>query len=613
MARYVVGVSGLYHDAAAAVLRDGEILAAVQEERLSRRKHDPSLPRRSLAAVLDAAGVRPGQIEVLAYYEKPLGSLARVLKTFATVGPRGLRAFPGAMEEALRRKIWVGYDLDRAVRELGFGPPGRIVYAEHHVSHAAAAFYPSPFEDAAVVTLDGVGEWTTTSIGAGHGRRLDLLREIRFPHSLGLVYSAFTAAAGFEVNDGEYKLMGLAPYGRPTYRDRILAEVLDLRDDGSFTVHLDLLDYLAGRRMTNRAFDAVFDGPPRRPGDPITVRECDLARSVQDVAEEVVLRTVRHAHELTGADALVLGGGVALNVVANGRVRREGPYRDVWVQPAAGDAGSALGAALWAWHEVLGEPRTSGVDRMAGALLGPRPLDGLESDPTIEGSSPPTTSAWLAAAGRPHQHLPDPAERHRRVAELLDAGEVVALCTGRLEFGPRALGSRSILADPRDPTMQERINGEVKRREDFRPFAPVVLAERADAWFDLDGPSPYMAFVVPVREAVPAVPPDGNAHDVADLAAVRSQVRSPLPAVTHVDGSARVQTVDEHTQPELHGILSAFEARTGCPVLVNTSFNVRGEPIVASAEDAYRCFVSTGIDHLLLEDCLIDRRAQPET
>jgi carbamoyltransferase len=600
----ILGVSALYHDAAAALIVDGEIVAAAQEERFTRRKNDAAVPSKAMEHCLAIGDVPPDGIDAVAYYEKPLTSFVRVLKTFAAIGPKGFRTFPKAMDEGLRNKLWAGYEIDRALRDLGYEPPRRTVYAEHHMSHASAAFYPSPFESACILTFDGVGEWATSSIGIGRNRRIDLLAEMRFPHSIGLLYSAFTYAAGFRVNSGEYKLMGLAPFGQPTYRDRILDQVIDLREDGSFTVDLAYFDYQAGRRMTNERFDDLFGGPPRTPEAPITQRECDLARSIQDVIEEIVLRMARQAHELTGERHAVLGGGVALNCVANGRLLREGPFDDIWVQPAAGDAGSALGAALWAWHEVEQQPRPSpaGRDAMAGSFLGPPPA----SEPVHD---------WLDAHDRPHEELTDPDVRGERLAEILASGAVVGVCAGRMEFGPRALGNRSILADARSEDMQRRLNLKIKNRESFRPFAPVVLEDQVATWFELDRPSPYMSIVAPVRGASLADAPDAEGAaapgDPVDLAAQLARVRSPIPAVTHVDGSARIQTVDPERHPELHRVLTAFDRLTGCPVLVNTSFNVRGEPIVATVDDAYRCFMTTDMDWLLLDDCLLEKAEQP--
>ncbi|MEI7885876.1 MAG: carbamoyltransferase N-terminal domain-containing protein [Actinomycetes bacterium] len=602
--QFVLGVSALYHDAAAAILCDGKLVAAAQEERFTRIKNDPSLPVHSIQYCLQAAKVPTDAPITVAYYEKPLSSFVRVLKTFSAIGTKGITTFPRAIEESLRGKLWVSYRIDRALKQLGFTPAEQTLFAEHHMSHAAAAFYPSPFESAAVLTFDGVGEWATSSIALGTGRKIDLLQEMRFPSSLGLLYSAFTSACGFGVNSGEYKLMGLAPFGEPRYREQILAELIDLRDDGSFTINLDYFDYLAGRRMTSKKFDQLFDGPARQPEAPITRRECDLARSIQVVLEEVVLRVAHHAHALTGSDHAVLGGGVALNCVANGRLLREGPFSELWVQPAAGDAGSALGCALWAWHEVCGGEREdpAGKDSMLGSLLGPLPAS----------ASPNET---FPALGRPYEQVTDSAKLSTRVAALLADGGILGLCSGRMEFGPRALGNRSILADPRSPSMQRRLNLSIKNRESFRPFAPIVLEERSAEFFELDGPSPYMSFVAPVRGAVPAGPEHAAnpaPTDQMDLSARLDQVDSPLPAVTHVDGTARIQTVGAHSNAKLHSILSAFEQLTGCPVLVNTSFNVRGEPIVATAEDAYRCFMTTEMDFLVIDDCLFNKADQPQ-
>lgn len=593
----VLGISAHYHDAAVALVRDGVVVAAVQEERLSRVKNDPSFPIQALASCLELGSVAPGDLDAVAFYEKPLNSLSRVLRSFVAAGPRGARSFPEAVDRSLRHKLWISYEIEKGLRALGHGRPPRTLFAEHHVSHAAAAFYPSPYESACVLTFDGVGEWATSSIGVGRGRHLDLLEELRFPHSIGLLYAAFTSAAGFAVNSGEYKLMGLAPFGEPVYRDQILGQLIDLRDDGSFTIDLSYFDFLAGRHMTNDRFHELLGGPPRRPDEPITQRHCDLARSIQDVTEEIVLRVARHAHALTGLSQVVLGGGVALNCVANGRLQREGPFDDVWVQPAAGDAGSAVGCALWAYHEVLEQPRVvdGSTDGMHGSLLG-------------QAIDVAATADELTAAGRPFRHLADHDAWATEVAILLAAGEVVALARGPMEFGPRALGARSILADPRDAGMQARINGAVKDRESFRPFAPAVLAERAEDWFDFSGSSPHMGFVAPVLGADCEVALASRADDLQERLAL---VGSPLPAVTHVDGSARLQTVTAASSPDLHAVLVAFERLTGCPVLLNTSFNVRDEPIVASGDDAYRCFMTTGIDQLVLGDCVLAKADQP--
>jgi carbamoyltransferase len=593
----ILGISALYHDAAAALVVDGEVVAAAQQERFSRKKHDPAFPLDAIAYCLAEGGIAPDGLRAVAYYDKPLTTFVRVLKSFVAAGPRSIRTFPRAMTEWSNRKLWTSFEIEKGIRTLGYEMPADLYYAEHHVSHAAAAFYPSPFERAAIVTMDGVGEWATSSIGRGQGRTVELLREQRFPDSLGLLYSAFTYHCGFRVNSGEYKLMGLAPYGEPVYVDRILEELVDLGDDGSMRMDLRYFDYLAGRRMTNQRFDALFDGPPREPESPITQRESDLARSIQEVVERAVIGTARTARSLTGEPNLVLAGGVALNCVANGRLRREGIFDDIWVQPAAGDAGSALGCALWAHHQVLEQPRTPvSPDAMSGTYLGPAfSGDDIARD--------------LEAAERPFVRIADPVERAEHIAGLLADGQVVAVFQGRMEFGPRALGHRSILADARDPEAQRTLNLRVKQREGFRPFAPAVLAEHAGEWFDLDGASPYMTFVAPVAESrwvEPAPVADGSV--ITDVVA---QVRSEIPAVTHIDHSARLQTVDAERAPAFHRILAAFHQLTGCPVLVNTSFNVRGEPIVGTPDDAYRCFATTDIDVLVLEDCILRRSEQP--
>ena len=594
---FVLGIRALYHDSAAAVLRDGQVVAAAQEERFTRKKNDPSFPANAIRWCLEEAGVGPHDLGAVAYYDKPLSTFSRVLRSYVAAGPGGLRTIHAALSEWLNRKLWTSYEIERGLRDLGFELPAPLLFAEHHLSHAAAAFLPSPFERAAVLTIDGVGEWATSTIAKGDGRRVELLEEVRFPHSLGLLYSAFTYHAGFKVNSGEYKLMGLAPYGRPTYEDRIREHLIDISPEGSFRLDMRYFDFLGGRRMTNRRFEELFDGPARDPEAPIGRRECDLAKSIQVVLEDVVLRMVQHAHELTGETDLVMAGGVALNCVANGRIAREGPFERIWIQPAAGDAGSALGAALWAWHDVLGEARTApSPDGMHGALLGPS-FDAEE------------VSDRLRELGRPHLRVEDRDARAREIARLLAEGNVVGMFQGRMEFGPRALGSRSILADPRQPDMQRVLNEKIKQRESFRPFAPAVLAEHAHEWFELDHESPYMLFTAQVsasrRSEQATVAADATIYE--QLGAIRSEI----PAVTHVDGSARVQTVDAERNPEFHRVLRAFHELTGCPVLVNTSFNVRGEPIVHTPDDAYRCFMDTEMDWLVVEDCLLDRTEQP--
>ncbi len=593
---HVLGISALYHDSAAAVLRDGVVVAAAQEERFTRKKHDPAFPVHAIAWCLKEAGVTSDGLSAVAYYDKPLSTFSRVLRTYAAAGPAGLRSVHAAMSEWLNRKLWTPYAIEKGLQDLGYDTPEPILFSDHHLSHAAAAFYPSPFDSAAVLTVDGVGEWATSSIGLGSGSRIELLEELRFPNSLGLLYSAFTYQAGFKVNSGEYKLMGLAPFGEPRFRDEILEHLVDLTPEGSFTLDMRYFDFLAGKKMTNQRFDRVF-GPAREPESAITQRECDLARSIQVVLEEIVLRMARHARGLTGASDLVMAGGVALNCVANARLVEEGPFERIWVQPAAGDAGSALGAALWAWHQIMGNERVvQEHDSMQGALLGPA-------------YDPETISAELTAAGRPHKRIEDPDERAAFVARLLADEQVVGMFQGRMEFGPRALGGRSILADPRSPSMQKVLNEKIKQRESFRPFAPAVMAEHAAEWFELTHESPYMLFTAQVRpDRLEASAPRSPGADIFEqLAGIRSQI----PAVTHVDGSARVQTVDPTRAPAFHRLLSAFHDLTGCPILVNTSFNVRGEPIVHTPDDAYRCFMNTDMDWLVVEDCVLDRADQP--
>lgn len=594
----VLGVSGLYHDAAAALVRDGDVVAAAQEERFTRRKHDPSLPRNAIAYCLHAGSVGPGELDAVVYYEKPLLTFLRILRSRFRTAPRGVGSFQRAIREWSRTKLWVGYELEKLLAELGQPRPERLWYAEHHTSHAASAFYPSPYDAAAVITFDGVGEFATTSIGLGVGHRIRILEEIDFPDSIGLLYSAFTAHCGFRVNDGEYKLMGLAPYGRPRYVEQILGDIVQIRPDGSFHLDQRWFSYLAGNRMVSDRFCERF-GPPRRPDGPLTQHTADLARSVQEVVEELVLSVARHARDLTGQARVCLAGGVALNCVSNARLRQEGPFDEVWIQPAAGDAGGALGAAFHGYHQLLDQPRTADgrTDRMQGSLLGPA----FDDD---------EVAAWLEANGYAHRRLEE-SERARTIAERLAAGRVVAVVQGRMEFGPRALGSRSILADPRDPSIQSTLNVRTKGRESFRPFAPAVLAEEAHHWFDLDVDSPYMLLTAPVAAAHLTAPRDSGPPvcPTDDITAVVHDVRSSIPAVTHVDGSARVQTVDA-SNPALQSILRAFHELTGCPVLVNTSFNVRDEPIVCTPDDAYRCFATAGIDDLVIGAHLLERELQ---
>ena len=596
----ILGLSAFYHDAAAALVVDGRVVAAAQEERFTRVKHDARFPRLAVEYCLAEAGLGAGDLDHVVFYEKPFLKFERLLETYLAVCPRGLRPFLQAMPVWVHEKLRIPEEIRRG---LGGRFDRRCLFVEHHESHAASAFLPSPFQEAAILTLDGVGEWATACRGFGRDNRITLTHELRFPHSLGLLYSAFTHFAGFKVNSGEYKLMGLAPFGRPRFEGLIRERMLDLKEDGSFRLDLSYFDFCAGLTMTSRRFDALFGGPPRRPESPITTRECDLAASIQAVTEDIVLRMARTLHAQTGSPNLCLAGGVALNAVANGRLLREGPFGRIWIQPAAGDAGGALGAALFAWHQLLGHPRRADPgDTQQGSLLGPS-------------WSADEVGRVLAAEGAVFRREPDPAALCDAVARLLAEGKVVGWVQGRMEFGPRALGSRSILGDARDPRMQGIMNLKIKYRESFRPFAPVVLRERAAECFDwrAGDESPYMLLVTPVRGAGTAAGTGGAAGDgtVTDLVARVQAVRSPLPAVTHVDGSARLQTVSAERHPALDRLLRAFEALTGCPVLINTSFNVRGEPIVCGPADAYRCFLATGIDVLVVEDSVLLRGDQP--
>lgn len=589
MARYVLGVSALYHDSAACLLRDGAVVAAAQEERFTRIRHDAALPRNAVNYCLSEAGIRIGDVDHLVFYDKPFLKFERMAETFLAIAPRGLGTFVRTMPSWLREKLWTA---DLLGRELGWH--GRPLFAEHHESHAASAFYPSPFSEAAILTVDGVGEWTTTSYGVGRGRQLELLEEIRFPHSLGLLYSAFTLFCGFKVNSGEYKLMGLAPYGEPRYADLIRKELIDLKDDGSFRLDLDHFEFQFGRRMVGKSFERLFGGPARRPDDPVGPREMDLARSVQVVIEEAMLRLARRAHEKTGLSKLCLAGGVALNCVANGRLLREGPFDAIWIQPAAGDAGGALGAALSVWHGYLKEPRLdpAGRDAMHAALLGPAFETGQ-------------AERALTELGAVYSRVPDD-EVPAIAGSLISGQKVVGFFQGRMEFGPRALGARSILGDARSPEMQSTMNLKIKFRESFRPFAPSVLAEHAAEWFELECESPYMLLVADVRPDH-RIPDDGSAHGLERLKLPRSHI----PAVTHVDGSARVQTVSAVDHPVFHRTIQAFADKTACPLVVNTSFNVRGEPIVCTPEDAYRCFMGTNIDALVVGNLVLHKADQP--
>ncbi|HYT05058.1 MAG TPA: carbamoyltransferase [Gemmatimonadales bacterium] len=592
--RCILGISAFYHDSAACVLRDGEIVAAAQEERFTRKKGDASFPKHAVRYCLEAAGITPAQLTYVGFYDKPLLKFERIVETYLGVAPRGFTSFRVAGPLWMKEKLFTDRDIRRALD----GYEGEVLYAEHHESHAASAFFPSPFDEAAILTVDGVGEWATASFGVGRGNDFELFKELHWPDSLGLLYSAFTYYTGFKVNSGEYKVMGLAPYGEPKYVDVIYRELVDLREDGSFTLNQKYFGYLTGLTMTNGAFDKLFGGPPRVPESKLTQREMDLARSIQVVCEEIMLRMARAVHREIGAENLCLAGGVALNCVANRRILREGPFKRLWIQPAAGDAGGALGVAQLIWHRWCKQPRTPGPgqDGMKGAYLGPE-------------FSPEEIEAYLVSQGATYQRLQrDCLLPH--VAELLAQEKVVGWFDGRMEFGPRALGARSILGDPRSPRMQAQMNLKIKFREGFRPFAPSVLRDRASHYFALDCDSPYMLLVAPVRKERQIAMSDAQRRlwGIEQL----NVVRSDIPAVTHIDYSARIQTVSRDTNPNYYDLITEFERLTGCAVLVNTSFNVRGEPIVCTPADAYRCFMRTHIDHLVLGPFLLDKARQPE-
>ncbi len=589
----ILGISAFYHDSAACLVVDGELVAAAQEERFTRKKHDHRFPTSAIASCLESAGVALGELDAVAFYDKPWLKFERLLETYLGFAPAGLPSFYKAMPLWLRQKLW----MESLIRkELG-GFEGPLYFPEHHQSHAASAFYPSPYPSAAVLTSDGVGEWATASWGAGSGSTLELRQELTFPHSLGLLYSAFTYYTGFRVNSGEYKIMGLAPYGRPIYVDRILDHLVDLREDGSFRLDMRYFNYCQGLTMTSKAFDELFDGPPREPESKLEQKQMDLARSVQEVTEEIMLRMARYVRRETGERNLCMAGGVALNCVANGKILRAGIFDDLWIQPAAGDAGGALGAALFVWHQVQGGERSRDGrhDVQRGSYLGPA----FGTDEIVE---------WLDRKGAPYQRLAS-TEVPDRVADLMTEEKVIGWFSGPMEFGPRALGGRSILGDARSTKMQTTMNLKIKYRESFRPFAPACLAEDVSEYFELDRPSPYMLLVADVQRSRRR---EMTTEQEALFGIEKLNVpRSDIPAVTHVDYSARVQTVHRDTNPRFHAVLEAFKARTGCGVVVNTSFNVRGEPIVCTPKDAYLCFMRTEMDVLVLEDCILLKEEQP--
>jgi carbamoyltransferase len=587
----ILGISAFYHDSAACLVQQGRLIAAAQEERFTRKKHDANFPRHAVDYCLREGGITIREVDFVAFYEKPFTKFDRLLHSYLAYAPAGLRSFLKAIPVWIKEKIWM-----KAViaRELDFA--GTILFPEHHESHAASAFFPSPYAEAAFLTVDGVGEWTTTSFGVGKGNRVDLFGELHFPHSLGLLYSAFTYYTGFRVNSGEYKLMGLAPYGEPVFKDLILRELLDLKEDGSFRLNMKHFNYGVGLTMISAAFEKLFGGPPRRPESRLTQRDMDLARSIQEVTEEILFRMARHVRRETGMKDLCLAGGVALNCVANGRILREGIFERIWIQPAAGDAGGALGAALLTWHQYLGQPRKAdGVhDSQRGSYLGPAP-DNAE------------IRRYLTSQNIPFVELTD-AELPERIADLIAAEKVIGWVQGRMEFGPRALGARSIIGDARSPKMQEVMNLKIKFRESFRPFAPSVLRERVSDYFDLKEESPYMLLVAPVaRKLCRELTADENKKFGLQKLLV---LRSTIPAVTHVDYSARVQTVTEDHNPVYYRMIKKFEEKHGCPVIINTSFNVRGEPIVCTPEHAYLCFMRTNMDYLIVGNFLLEKKEQ---
>lgn len=596
----ILGISAYYHDSAAALIEDGRIVAAAQEERFTRVKHDSEYPAQAIDYCLRTAGIQLADVNFVAFYDKPFLKFERLLETYVAFAPRGFASFSKAIPVWIKEKLFQKSMLAKKLKEQApeFDWEERLLFAEHHQSHAASAYFPSPFDEALVLTMDGVGEWATASVAEGKGSDLSMNREIHWPHSLGLLYSAFTYYTGFRVNSGEYKVMGLAPYGAPIFKDLILENLIDLKPDGSFRLNMDYFDYCAGLRMTNARFDNLFGGPPRSPEELLTQKHMDLAASIQAVTEEVMLKLTRSLAKETGYRNLCLAGGVALNCVANGKLLRDGAFENIWVQPAAGDAGGALGAAYVAYHQFQGQPRTlsGAMDAMAGSYLGPEyKQDEIE--------------ARLIAAGARFEVLDDDA-LVERVAEALATENAVGWFQGRMEFGPRALGNRSIIGDPQSPSMQKTLNLKVKYRESFRPFAPSVLGEDVADWFQIDKDSPYMLMVADVakerQKLMSAEEESLFGIDKLNIA------RSDIPAVTHVDYSARIQTVHAETNPRYHALISAFKAKTGCPILVNTSFNVRGEPIVCTPEDAFRCFMGNELDLLAVGNCLLEKPAQEQ-
>jgi len=588
---YILGISAYYHDSAAALIKDGDILAAAQEERFTRKKHDQRFPGKAIKFCLESAGISVKDLDYVAFYDKPFVKFERILETYLAYAPFGIRSFIKAVPLWIKKKLWMK---ELIKKELEYD--GTIIFPEHHQSHAASAFFPSPYKEAAILTMDGVGEWATASFGEGRDNSITLKKEIRFPHSLGLLYSAFTYYTGFRVNSGEYKVMGLAPYGEPKYKDLILRELLDLKDDGSFKLNMKYFNYCAGLTMTNEKFHKLFGGKPRKPESRLTQRDMDLARSVQEVTEEIMLRAARHAHDVTGLSNLVLAGGVALNCVGNGRILREGPFKNIWIQPSAGDAGAALGAALFTWYQYLGNKRAPNEkdDFQKGSYLGPC----YTNEEII---------SFLKTKNAPYTEVKD-EDIPERVADLINEGKVIGWFQDRMEFGPRALGARSIIGDARSPKMQEIMNLKIKFRESFRPFAPSVLEEKAPEYFELDAESPYMLLVAPVKQ-MRRREVSGSSEKLFGLAKL-NVVRSEIPAVTHVDYSARVQTVNRRANPLYYDMIKKFDEKYKCPAIINTSFNVRGEPIVATPADAYLCFMRTNMDYLVMGNIILEKKSQ---
>lgn len=589
---YILGISAFYHDSAACLIKDGEIISAAQEERFTRIKHDQNFPIHAIDFCLRSSGITSGDLSYVAFYDKPFLKFERLIETYLQFAPRGLKSFLAAMPVWIKEKLWIK---DIIAKKLKY--EGQILFPEHHESHAASAFFPSPFDNAAILTMDGVGEWATTSYGIGNQNKTEILAEIKFPHSLGLLYSAFTYYAGFKVNSGEYKVMGLAPYGEPKFVDIILKELIDVKEDGSFKMNMEYFNYCAGLTMTNEKFNSLFGGKPRKPESLLTQREMDLARSIQEVTEIIVLKMARHIRKVTDEKNLCLAGGVALNCVANGKILKENIFEKIWIQPASGDAGGAVGAALAVWYEYLDNPRiTNNTDSMKGSFLGPN----ISND---------EIKNYLSEKKIPFVELKD-KNLYKQIASLIAKGNVVGWFQGKMEFGPRALGNRSILADARNPEMQAKLNIKIKFREGFRPFAPSILCERVSDYFELEEDSPYMLLVADIVSSrrKKNIKSEKVLWGIEKLNVVRSDV----PAITHVDYSARIQTVHKETNEKYYLLIKEFEALTGCPLLINTSFNVRGEPIVCTPDDAYSCFMRTNIDYLALGNYLLDKKLQPE-